>query len=155
MIYEICNEPYNGNVPQAWEAAIINELAATESELPYLHLIAQNVYNYQGIVTNPHPSVSILNFHYAYPNAATQNYGLNLALGDDEIGFAGQADFTYRREAWEFMLSGGGLFDHLDFSFTTSSENGTATQSAPGGGGPAIRSQLGVLRGMLEGRPGW
>jgi len=153
VVHEICNEPYNGNVTQAWEAAIINELAATEAELPSRHLIAQNVYNYQGTVTNPHQSVSIFNFHYAYPNAASQNYGLNLALGDDETGFAGQADFPYRREAWEFMLSGGGLFDHLDFSFTTSSENGTALQSAPGGGGVAIRRQLGVLRGMLEGLP--
>ena len=153
VIYEICNEPYNGNVTQAWEFSIVNELAAAEAELPFRHLIAQNVYNYQGTVTNPHPSVSIFNFHYAYPNAASQNYGLNLALGDDETGFAGQADFPYRREAWEFMLSGGGLFDHLDFSFTTSSENGTASQSAPGGGGVAIRRQLGVLRGMLEGLP--
>jgi len=153
VIYEVCNEPYNGSVPPAWEAAIINELAAAEAELPFRHLIAQNVFNYQGVVTNPHPSVSIFNFHYAYPNAATQNYGLNVALGDDETGFAGQADFTYRREAWEFMLAGGGLFDHLDFSFTTSAENGTATQSAPGGGGVAIRRQLGVLRGVLEGLP--
>ncbi len=153
VIYEACNEPYVGNVPPAWESAIIDELAATGAELPFRHLIAQNVFNYQGVVTNPHPSVSIFNFHYAYPNAATQNYALNVALGDDETGFAGQGDFSYRREAWEFMLSGGGLFNHLDYSFTTSSENGTATQSAPGGGGAAIRRQLGVLRGVLEGLP--
>ncbi len=153
VIYEICNEPYNGSVPAAWETAIITELAAAEAALPFRHLIAQNVFNYQGVVTNPHPSVSIFNFHYAYPEAATQNYGLNLALGDDETGFAGVADFTYRREAWEFMLSGGGWFNHLDFSFTTSSENGTATNSAPGGGGVALRRQLGVLRGVLEGLP--
>ncbi len=153
VIYETCNEPYNGSVPQAWEALLVNEIVSTESTLPFRHLIAQNYYNYQGVVSNPHPSVSIINFHYAYPNAATQNYSLNLALGDDETGFAGTGDFNYRREAWEFILSGGSLFNHLDFSYTTTRENGTAVQSAPGGGGPAIRRQLGVLRGLMETLP--
>lgn len=78
---------------------------------------------------------------------------LNKVIGDDEIGFAGQTDFPYRREAWEFMLSGGGLFNRLDFSFTSTREDGTAIPSAPGGGGVAIRRQLGVLRGFLENLP--
>ena len=153
VIFEICNEPYIGGITQEWETLIIDELVATEAGLPNQHIIAQNVHNNQGVVSNPHPSVSLFNFHYAYPNAATQNYGLNRALGDDETGFTGSADFTYRREAWEFLLSGGGLFNHLDFSFTDTHEDGTSTQSAPGGGGVAIRQQLGVLRGVLEGLP--
>ncbi|MEO5914290.1 MAG: cellulase family glycosylhydrolase [Luteolibacter sp.] len=153
VIYETCNEPYNGSVSSAWENQIIDELTATEASLPVRHLIARNVANYQGVISNPHPAVSILNFHYAYPEAASQNQGLNRAIGDDETGFAGQTDFPYRREAWEFMMSGGALFDHLDFSFTTAREDGMALQSAPGGGGPAIRRQLGVLRRFMENLP--
>jgi|GEM_PF-407305 len=153
VIYETINEPYQQNVPRAWETLITDEIAATEAEFPKRHVIAQNAFNYQGVVSNPHPSVSLFHFHYAYPAAASQNYSLGVALGDDETGNAGREDFPYRREAWEFMLSGGGLFNHLDFSFTTTREDGIDSQNAPGGGGPAIRRQLGVLRWFLEELP--
>ncbi len=153
VIHEVCNEPYQQNITQAWENLIIEELAATVDSFPHPHIIAQNVSNYQGVILNPHPSVSLFNFHYAYPNAAVQNYGLGIALGDDETGNLGKEDFPYRREAWEFLLSGGGLFNHLDYSFTTTREDGIASQSAPGGGGPAIRHQLGVMRWFIEELP--
>jgi len=153
VIYEICNEPYQGNIPAAWEDLMIGELVSTEQALPNRHLIARNVFNYEGTISNPHPAVSLFNFHYAKPQAASANQGLNRAIGDDETGFAGQEDLAYRREAWEFMFSGGALFNHLDFSFTASREDGIAAQQAPGGGGPAIRRQLGVLRWFLEELP--
>ena len=105
------------------------------------------------MVTNPNPAVSILNFHYAYPAAALANQGLNRVIGDDETGGAGTGDFNYRREAWEFMLAGGGLMDHLDYSFTTTREDGIAAPKSEGGGGPAIRRQLGLLRWFLEELP--
>lgn len=153
VILEICNEPYQQNIPLAWEHAIVNEIVTTQSGFPQQHLIALNVFNYQGNITSPHPKVSIFNFHYANPAAVTQNFSLNRALGDDETGNAGREDFTYRREAWEFMMSGGSLFNHLDFSFTTTREDGISAASAPGGGGPAIRRQLGILRWFLESMP--
>lgn len=153
VFFEIVNEPYNGDIPLAWQSLIINELVSTEISLPRPHLIAQNIANYDSVITNPHPAVSIFNFHYAYPNASLANQGLNRVIGDDETGFAGTTDFPYRREAWEFMLAGGGLFDHLDFTFTMEREDGIASPPAPGGGGPAIRRQLGVLRWLIEELP--
>lgn len=152
VIFEIMNEPYYG-AGANWEAAIINELVAAEAALPQRHLIAQNIANAQGVVTNPQPAVSIFNFHYSLPSAALANQGLNRVIGNDETGGVGTADFPYRREAWEFMLAGGGLEDHLDYSFTTTSEGGLAAPKANGGGGPAIRRQLGVLRWFLEELP--
>ncbi len=153
VIYETINEPYQQNVPRAWETLIIDEIVASEAEFPKRHLIAQNAFNYQGTISSPHPAVSLFHFHYAYPAAASQNYALGVALGDDETGNAGREDFPYRREAWEFMFSGGGLFNHLDYSFTATREDGIDSQNAPGGGGPAIRRQLGVLRWFLEELP--
>ena len=156
IYYEIINEPYSSGVPQAWQNLIINEITTTEAGFPHRHLIAQNVANADATIQNPNPEVSIFNFHYALPNAAKQNFGLNRPLGDDETGYGpddAQKDFPYRREAWEFMLSGGGIFNHLDYSFTASSESGLATPDAPGGGGPAIRRQLGILRWFLEDLP--
>ena len=41
-----------------------------------------------------------------------------------------------------FLLSGGALFNNLDYSFTVGHEDGTdATNKAPSGGGPALRRQ--------------
>jgi Bacterial Ig domain/Cellulase (glycosyl hydrolase family 5) len=153
VIYEICNEPYAGGISAEWEDQIIAELVATEAAFPEKHLIARNVFNGQGVITDPHPAVSLYNFHYAEPAAATANLGLGKALGDDETGFKGMEDFPYRSEAWEFLFAGGALFNHLDYSFTATREDGIATPSAPGGGGPAIRRQLGVLRWFLEEMP--
>ena len=58
-----------------------------------------------------------------------------------------------RREAWRFMLAGGGLEDHLDRSCTTTYENGIASPVTVGGGGPALRRQLGILRWFLQELP--
>ena len=61
-------------------------------------------------------------------------------------------DRPYRTEAWRFLLSGGSIFSHLDYSFTPEFEDGTAKVEppTPGGGGPAIRSQLRFLKTFLE-----
>ena len=72
-------------------------------------------------------------------------------LGLDETGFAGSDDATYRRQAWRFMLAGGALFDHLDYSFTVERPDGTDRNEAPGGGSPALRKQLGVLKRFVDG----
>ncbi len=154
VFFEIINEPYiGGTVSDAWQASIIDELVAAETGLPKRHLIAQNIANQQGLVTSPNPAVSIFNFHYALPAAALDNQNLNRVIGDDETGGPSMADFPYRREAWEFMLAGGGLMNHLDYSFTAEREDGIASPPAPGGGGPAIRRQLGTLRWFLESLP--
>lgn len=101
----------------------------------------------------PHPAVSVFNFHYAKPDAASRNLKPGRAIGDDETGFAGKGDFVYRREAWEFLLAGGALFNHLDYSFNAEHEDGTADWDAPGGGGRALRKQLGFLRVTLHAMP--
>ena len=102
--------------------------------LPNKHLIAQNIANFRLAVRESDiaPGVSILNFHYAYPEAVTWNRGLGKLIGHDETGFAGSKDETYRREAWAFLLAGGGLYNNLDYSFHVGAEDGMipATGSA-------------------------
>ena len=79
------------------------------------------------------------------------NYHFDKVIGFNETGFAGKADATYRRQAWRFMLAGGALFNHLDYSFSVGNENGQDTAySAPGGGSPALRQQLGVLKNFMH-----
>jgi hypothetical protein len=99
--------------------------------------------------------VSLFNFHYATPpTAVKENWSLGKALGDDETGFRGTADDPYRLEGWDFMLAGGAVYSHLDYSFTTEHEDGTFVPlpaKQPGGGGPTMRQQLGILAKFLNG----
>ena len=66
-------------------------------------------------------------------------------LAFNETGFNGTAADNYRTQGWNFLLSGGGMYGNLDFSFTAGHEDGTATPRFTGnynaGGSPAIRAQ--------------
>lgn len=153
VFFEIINEPYQAKVDDAWQREIIDEIVRTETAFSNKHRIAINVANGDGRIGNPHPAVTVFQFHYAKPEAALRNLHPDRVIGDDETGFAGKDDFVYRREAWEFLLAGGGLFNHLDYSFQCGHEDGTVDWKAPGGGGRAIRRQLGFLRETLQAMP--
>lgn len=152
VYFEICNEPYFGGVTMDWQHRVADAIVEAEKGNRYPHLIAQNIANDHAKIEHPHPAVGLFNFHYANPPAALENLALNKALGDDETGFEGTGDRPYREEAWLFLLSGGGLFSHLDYSFTTDHEDGTAPveDPTPGGGGVEFRKQLKFLRDFLE-----
>jgi hypothetical protein len=49
------------------------------------------------------------------------------------------------------MLAGGGLFNHLDYSFSVERPDGTDRNEAPGGGSPSLRRQLGMLKRFIDG----
>jgi PA14 domain len=154
VILEICNEPYVKNVPKDWQRHLATVVQQAVARLPAPVLISQNIANYAERVTAPHPAVSIFNFHYATPpDAVAWNAHLGKVIGDNETGFRGVEDAPYRMEAWEFILAGGGLFNHLDYSFTAGHEDGTFRfpPTQPGGGGPTIRRQLRVLRDFVLG----
>jgi hypothetical protein len=133
-----------------WQAAVANTITQTEQKLPNKHLIAQNFTNYRASIPEVSPHISIINFHYAWPEAVQWNYHYPKVIGFDESGFAGSDDTVYRRQAWQFMLSGGGLFNSLDYSFTVGNEDGKATYKAPGGGSTALRAQLKILADFLR-----
>jgi hypothetical protein len=151
VYYEICNEPYFGGVTLEWQAYIAETIASAEAGFETKHLIAQNIANKHKKITDPNPLVSIFNFHYAKPpKTVGDNYGLNKAIGDDETGFAGSEPGPYRREGWDFIIAGGAVYNNLDYSFTVGSEDGTAKINAPGGGGPVLHKQLGILRDFIN-----
>ena len=52
------------------------------------------------------------------------------------------------------MLSGGGVFDSLDYSFSVGHEDGTDTEpNGPGGGSAELRRRLRILSEFLQGLP--
>jgi hypothetical protein len=138
----------------AWQRVMARTVSDEESRLPKKHLLAQNVANFRLAVREEDlvPEASIINFHYAYPEAVDWNRGLPRVIGCDETGCAGRDDATYRHQAWNFIFSGGALFNNLDYSFTVGHEDGQdLTNQAPGGGGPTLRRQLKVLSDFLHG----
>ena len=154
IYYEICNEPYFGGVTLEWQARITDVIVDAQKSHPRKKLISQNIANNSAKVENPHPAISIFNFHYAAPpDAVAINYHLNKVIGDNETGFRGTNDAPYRTEAWDFMIAGGGLYNNLDYSFTAGHEDGTFTYTSrqPGGGNPGFRKQMRILSDFLNG----
>jgi hypothetical protein len=135
-----------------WQKHMTAVLAEEESRLPVRHLIAQNYCNFRCSPAEVDPAISIMNFHYAYPEVVAINYGWNRVASYDESGFLNvPPDAGYRREAWSFLLAGGGIYDGLDLSITVGKEDGT--DEAPvgtAGGSPALRRQLGILKRFLQ-----
>jgi len=153
VMYEICNEPYFGGVTLAWQHRIADVIADAEKDFPNKHLITQNIANGKVKIENPHPAVSVFNFHYAQPaDTVSLNYHLNKVIGDNETGFRGTNDLPYRVEAWEFILAGGALYNNLDYSFVAGHEDGTFVFPAdqPGGGNPAFRRQMKILKNFIH-----
>jgi hypothetical protein len=155
LYFEICNEPYFGDIAalNEWENAMISHVAGVLSKLPNKQLISQNIANGSAQIKNPHPAVSIFNFHYAKPPVTVEmNYALNKPIGDNETGFNGIDDVTYRTEAWDFLVAGGSLYNNLDYSFTTSHPDGSfvVAKGQPGGGGVALRTQLQILKSTMD-----
>jgi hypothetical protein len=153
---EVCNEPYSRQDHtdyRPWQTKV----AATVRNTNPNQLIALNVQNRTLCVDGVPDEVTILNFHYALPEAVLTNRHLGLVIADDETGFAGQEATPYRREAWRFLLSGGAIFSHLDYSFTTAHPDGTATVTGttPGHGSAELRRQLAFLRQVLEENEVW
>jgi hypothetical protein len=136
----------------AWQSRVGEWIRNEESHLPKRHLIAQNFANFRASLPAVDPNVSVLNFHYAYPEAVSWNSRWARPVSYDETGFIGRSDDTYRREAWRFLMAGGAAFDGLDYSFTAGHEDGTDLEkNGPGGGSPSLRRQLGILRSFLSG----
>jgi hypothetical protein len=153
VMFEICNEPYFGGVTMEWQHRVADVITETERDLPKKHLVTQNIANKTAKIENPHPAVSVFNFHYAAPpDAVATNYHLDKVIGDNETGFRGTENTPYRTEAWDFILAGGGLFNHLDYSFVAGHEDGTFAYppTQPGGGNRQLRREFGVLRDFIK-----
>lgn len=137
---------------QEWVAGMIEE---EESAMANKHVIAQNISNFQYKQGTLPPGISMINFHYALPDAVQMNLDLGGVIGLDETGFMPKEDRIYLNQAWRFILSGGGLYNNLDYSFTAEHAKGTwpIQDSNPGWGGPGFRKKLSYLVKAIEDVP--
>ena len=145
---------------QAWVASVIlNEEGALKKEeaLSKTHLVAQNICNFQYKLKRLPEGISMINFHYALPGAVEMNMDLGAVIGLDETGFMPHEEALYLDQAWRLVLSGAGLYNNLDYSFTAGSERGDwpIPDSNPGWGGPQFREKLSILARTMAEIPFW
>jgi hypothetical protein len=155
VYFEIVNEPYATKPPvsDGWQRHLTEVLSDAMKGWRQPFLISWNIANGRAKVAEPHPAVSLFNFHYATPpDAVALNWSLDKPIGDNETGFRGTNNTPYRCEAWDFILAGGTLFNHLDYSFTVGHEDGTFVYPAdqPGGGNATLRRQFRILRDFIH-----
>lgn len=139
----------------AWQRHMSLLIKEEESKLSKTHLIAQNFCNFKYPLNEIPEEISIINFHYAWPEAAYWNLGWDRVVGFDESGFRGPEDEAYRKQAWHFMMAGGALFNNLDYSFVADWEDGTFEHQgpdgeSPGGGSRELRRQLKFLKDFIH-----
>lgn len=85
-------------------------------------------------LTKPDAAVDDLKHEWAFWKSrvdVAMNRGLGRMVGVNETGFAGSVDAAYRRQAWEFIVAGGGLLSQLKYFFTVGHEDGRASHSTP------------------------
>lgn len=154
VYFEICNEPpHNGDERDVldWHNAMIDVIVETEEGYAETdrHMIAVD-YDTQFQLEHLHDSVSLINTHYAYGDGWIGAFvlldkcrSLKKILGLDETEFLevwGQSDpESTRVEAWEFILGGGSVYDHL---------NGAYLQGKPTGDTPASNKVKEQLRNL-------
>lgn len=148
VYYEPINEPWGDNSPDSFADHLVQTIEQTEASLPASHLIVWATQG--GQPSNPDASIAGLEQGFGAP----PGYGWNLVLADDELDEGGPDNATYRSAAWNWVLGGGGVFDNLDMSFTTTDPRGLQPPANPAwGGGAVLRGQLGFLEHFISALP--
>jgi hypothetical protein len=112
------------NVVSGW---IVNE----EKQLPKKHLISVDYTNEGRKITKAENDkywqhISVFNHHYdKYAESVKLNYGINKVLSFNENGLMPVSSPQYRIQGYRYLLNGGGLYNHLDFSFQVGHEDGS------------------------------
>jgi hypothetical protein len=154
LYYEVCHECFRSDARASdWQNYLIEKLVRTEAGLPNKHLVAWNYGEGSVQLENPNPAVSVFNFHYAFPpTSVTLNYRFDKAVAFDQTRDEGSST-EHRRQAWAFLLSGGAVYNHLDWSFGLDDPEGSG-KAVPLGkrrDGEEIRSQLKILKDFIHG----
>jgi hypothetical protein len=148
--FEICNEPYNDYIPDDWQQHVADVIVEAEKLLPNRHLVAVNVNNGYARLSRKMRHVDIYNFHYMLLQTIEDNYAFGKVIGINETGIFASKEYDY--QAWELVLSGAGLYNMLDYSFTVGYEDGAFGyhDRQPGGGGRELRRKLGILKKFID-----
>ena len=177
FVWNVSNEPWLNNAKQldnkkpAWSGIemqngtkafvkmVARWITEEESSLPKRHLIGVDITNEGHLVRDPdlatyYKDLQILNVHYdTNARSLELNYGrTDKILTYNETGLTKtKMAPSYRTDGWYYLMSGGGLYNNLDYTFHhDGAEDGTFDPVFPswykGCGDPRIKKHLAVLQ---------
>ncbi|MDX2022045.1 MAG: DUF6298 domain-containing protein [Deltaproteobacteria bacterium] len=176
VIFDLVNEPwflnqeiigFTSQPPTAtkeWIRVASGWIRDAEANLRKRHVVTADCTN-RGValtqeeLTGPYADLDGFNVHYdSFALSLLLNRNLGRPMTFNETGFQGPSDEPYLVDAWRYLLSGGALYGHLDYSFTVSSPDGThqpswSSHGYNGGGSPTLRKQLGGLQKFINSLP--
>jgi hypothetical protein len=137
-----------------------------ESKLPKKHLISVDITNEGHVVKQTdletfYKDLDILNVHYdiAARSLDMNYYRTNKIFSFNETGLTkDKMDPVYRTAGWYYLMSGGGLYGNLDYTFYHNGyENGTFNPQFPGwyigSGDTLVKYQLAILQKYMDALP--
>lgn len=157
VYYEICNEPNYIGAPGGtadWHDRLIQVLTETEASLPNRHMIAVD-YDQEALFPRLNPLVSVHNVHYAFGSGWVGALELlerfpdaprALAFDETTDPIWGNTLTGNRLEAWEFILGGGAVYDHLNWAYTPEDPAGARNET-----GRELCRQLSILGEFIRG----
>lgn len=143
FIFNIANEPWFNNQEhigfaspardetKEWIREVSEWIVSEEKKLPKQHLISVDYTNEGRIIPKEELekywyNISVFNHHYDKDAASVKlNYGINKVLSFNETGLMPPSSPQYRIQGWKYLMSGGALYNNLDFTFQTGAEDGS------------------------------
>jgi len=170
VIFNICNEPWfnNHEIPgfssppsdevKEWIYRVSQWIRDEESRLPNRHLLSVDYCN-EGkpidpeYLANHFKHIKVFNFHYDRDAESLKLNGhLPVILAFNETGLMDVRTDEYRIQGWKYMLSGGALYNNLDFTYLAGHEDGSGRpefscggRGYTGCGDPDLKNQMAVL----------
>jgi hypothetical protein len=170
LILNICNEPWfnNHEIPgfssppsdevKDWIYRVSQWITDEESRLGNQHLLSIDYTNEGKPIEPAHLAthfkhITVFNHHYDRDAESLRlNRHLPVILSFNETGLMDVMTEEYRIQGWKYMLSGGALYNNLDFTFQVGHEDGSGTaefscqgRGYSGCGHPDMKQQLAVL----------
>lgn len=173
LIINVANEPWFFNQEHSgfsspttdqtkyWISVVAKWIKQAEQKLPKRHLISVD-YSNEGRKISVQENkkywqdISVLNHHYdKNAESVKLNYGINKVLSFNETGLMPPSSPQYRIQGYRYLLSGGALYDNLDFTFQVGHEDGSGSTefSCLGYNGcsdPQVKFQMKALLDFLN-----
>ncbi len=142
IIFNIANEPWFSNQEhpgfaspprdetKEWIKEVSQWIVDAEKKLPKQHVLSVDYSNEGSAISEQElnkywNNISVFNHHYdKNAKSATLNYGINRVMSFNETGLMPQSSSQYRIQGWKYLLSGGALYDNLDYTFKVGAEDG-------------------------------
>ncbi len=174
VIINIANEPWFFNQEhegfsspardetKAWLKEVSDWIVTEEKRLPKKHLISVDYCNEGRAISREElekywTNISVFNHHYDKDAVSVRsNYAsIPRAFSFNETGLMPVYSKAYRIQGWRYLMSGGALYNNLDFTFQVGHEDGSgkaefSCDSYKGSGDPRVRNEISVLAGFFN-----